>query len=63
MVAKVYADCLSHESDAEPAGDPPASGVESEVAAVAAWFEALPVELQSYFDREASSGRGAYGRA
>ncbi|APR76536.1 Hypothetical protein A7982_01883 [Minicystis rosea] len=34
--------------------------LEAEVAAVAAWFGALPAELRDYFDREAQSGREAY---
>jgi hypothetical protein len=37
--------------------------LEAEVQVVAAWFEALPVEWQRYFDDEARSGRRAYGRA
>jgi hypothetical protein len=37
--------------------------LEAEVQAVAAWFEALPAEWRSYFDREAESGRRAYGQA
>jgi hypothetical protein len=36
---------------------------ETEVQAVAAWFEALPDEWRSYFDREAESGQRAYGQA
>ena len=64
MVAtKVYADCLSKDTDADPAAEPPETGVESEVLAVAAWFDALPAELRTYFDREASSGQRAYGPA
>ena len=65
MVAKGYADRLSHEADAEAAALPGDTepGIESEVAAVAAWFDALPAELRSYFDHEASSGRRAYGQA
>ncbi len=63
MVAKVYADRSSHEADAEPASEPPETGLEAEVAAIAAWFDALPAELRAYFDHEASSGRRAYGLA
>jgi hypothetical protein len=36
---------------------------ETEVQAIAAWFEALPDEWRSYFDREAESGQRAYGQA
>ena len=67
MVAKGYADRLSHEADADaeaaalPGDTEP--GLETEVAAVAAWFDALPAEWRSYFDREAESGRRAYGQA
>jgi len=63
MVAKVYADCLSHDADADAAGEHTESGVEGEVAAIAAWFDGLPAELRSYLDREATSGQRAYGQA
>ena len=65
MVAKVYAD-RSGGTPASPEAEldeGPASELEAEVRAVAAWFEALPPEWQSYFDREAKSGRQAYGQA
>ncbi len=63
MVAKVYADRLNPEDEIQ-ASEPPADPeLEAEVAAIAAWFEALPRDLQAYFDREAASGRRAYGQA
>lgn len=49
-----------------PSPIPPAAdeaSVETDVQAVAAWFEALPDEWRSYFDREAESGQRAYGQA
>ncbi len=63
MGAKVYADRLSIEPDTSL--EPPSSEreLEAEVQAVAAWFDALPAEWRSYFDREAESGQRAYGRA
>lgn len=61
MGAKVYADRLSLEDGS--AGAAPDSELEAEVQAVAAWFDALPAEWRSYFDREAESGRQAYGQA
>lgn len=36
--------------------------LEAEVAAVAAWFEALPAELRAYLDVEARCGQKAYAR-
>jgi hypothetical protein len=51
---------------AEPELDPPLAdepSEETEVQAVAAWFEALPAEWRSYFDHEAESGQRAYGQA
>lgn len=62
MIAKVYADRLGPEADEDPTAEPDA-GVEGEVAAVAAWFDALPAELRSYLDHEAETGRRAYGQA
>lgn len=56
MGAKAYAD----RSEAEPEID---HDLETEVQAVAAFFEALPPELQRYLDREAEIGRQAYGQA
>jgi hypothetical protein len=61
MVARVYAD-RSGGAPATPEAEPDQE-LESEVQAVAAWFEALPPEWQRYFDREAESGRQAYGQA
>jgi len=79
MGAKVYADCLSDEgavSSSEPKLELPVDAAaalpeepsserseETEVQAVAAWFEALPDEWRSYFDDEAESGQRAYGQA
>jgi hypothetical protein len=70
MGAKVYADRLSPEADlidglvdgleAVPEQE---LELETEVQAVAAWFDALPDEWQRYFDLEAQSGRRAYGQA
>lgn len=34
--------------------------IETEAAAVASWFGALPSDLRAYYDREAQSGREAY---
>ena len=34
--------------------------LEAEVQAVAAWFDGLPADVQSYFDHEALSGRASY---
>ncbi len=34
--------------------------LEVEVQTIAAWFESLPDEWRSYFDREAQTGRRAY---
>jgi hypothetical protein len=61
MVARVYAD-RSGVALATPEAEPDQE-LESEVQAVAAWFEALPPEWQRYFDREAENGRQAYGQA
>ena len=65
MVAKVHADRPS--ADAAQPGGPeavtPDHDLETEVQAVAAWFEALPVEWQRYLDHEARAGRQAYGQA
>jgi hypothetical protein len=33
---------------------------EVEIAAIAAWFGALPAELRAYLDREAQIGRQSY---
>lgn len=66
MGAKVYADCLSDEgvsSSPDLATLPEEPSEETDVQAVAAWFEALPDEWRSYFDREAESGQRAYGPA
>ncbi len=61
MGAKVYADRLSLEDDS--VGASPDGELEAEVQAIAAWFDALPAEWQRHFDREAESGRQAYGQA
>jgi hypothetical protein len=61
MVAKVYADRRS--ADPEPEAPTADHDLETEVQAVAAWFEALPAEWQRYLDHEARAGRQAYGRA
>jgi hypothetical protein len=64
MVAKVYADRLSQDADVsqvEPCAIDP--DLEAEIRAVAAFFEALPAEWQAHFDREAVTGRRAYGQA
>lgn len=65
MGAKVYADRMSAAAmDAEPGSEgEPELSVEPEVQAIAAWFEALPLEWQRYFDHEARCGRQAYGPA
>jgi hypothetical protein len=74
MGAKVYAGYLNREggsSSPDPELDllvdgdslPDEPSEETEVQAVAAWFEALPDEWRSYFDREAESGQRAYGQA
>jgi hypothetical protein len=67
MGAKVYADRLSSPDGASPPSASPPSvsegELEAEVQAVSAWFDALPAEWRSYFDREAESGRRAYGQA
>ncbi|MFT3773253.1 MAG: hypothetical protein QM820_48360 [Minicystis sp.] len=46
-----------NERDEDVGADPE---IEVEAAAVAAWFGALPAELQAYFDHEARCGREAY---
>jgi hypothetical protein len=56
----VGAGALPEDPSAEPSSQ---HSQETEVQAVAAWFEALPDEWRSYFDREAESGQRAYGRA
>jgi hypothetical protein len=48
-----------HPAIAIPGADPE---LEADVRATAAWFEALPFELQRYLDHEALHGRGAYTR-
>ena len=74
MVAKVHADRPSADaahpgarpgapSDLETEAATPDHDLETEVQAVAAWFEALPVEWQRYLDHEARAGRQAYGQA
>ncbi len=60
MGAKVFADRPTQEAEPEAALDP---DLEAEVQAVAAWFDALPLEWQRYFDHEAVYGRRAYGQA
>jgi len=62
MGAKVYADRLSPDADLEVVPEQELE-LETEVQAVAAWFDALPAEWQRYFDLEARSGRRAYGQA
>ena len=37
--------------------------LEAEIAAVAALFDALPLDWQRYLDHEAEVGQAAYGRA
>jgi hypothetical protein len=62
MGAKVRADCRSQHpeplSAVEPAPVDPE--LEADVGVFAAWFEALPAELQRWFDHEAVHGRSAY---
>jgi len=60
MGAKVYADCLSLEPGSGPETPTTDGELEVEVQAIAAWFESLPEEWRSYFDREAQTGRRAY---
>jgi hypothetical protein len=76
MGAKVRADRRSQHSEPLVAVEPvsadvavggagPASAleppeIEADVRATSVWFEALPPELQRYFDHEARHGRGAY---
>jgi len=59
MGAKQYAGLLS---DDEPLSLPDPE-LEAEIAQISAWFESLSAELKAYFDREAASGRLAYGQA
>ena len=60
MIAMVYADRLSE--GPEPDAATPDHDLETEIQAVAAGFEALPVEWQRYLDHEAQTGRRAYGK-
>lgn len=60
MGAKVYADLLS---DDEPLSLPTDPELEAEIVQISAWFEALSTDWKAYFDREAVSGRLAYGQA
>ncbi len=52
--------------DGDGSADDPtslASGpIEAEILAIAAWFEALPLEWRLHFDREARRGREGYLR-
>lgn len=52
---------VSSTSD-RPTADSADAEVEAEVAAVAAWFAALPHALRAYLDREARHGTEAYRR-
>jgi hypothetical protein len=66
MGAKVRADRRSQHAEPLVAVEPPLveaeldADFEADVRAAAVWFEALPPELQRYFDHEALHGRGAY---
>jgi hypothetical protein len=63
MGAKVYADRPGHDVAPGAGDDGGPTELERDVEAIAVWFEGLPAEWQSYFDREAESGRRAYGQA
>lgn len=62
MTSKIRAGRLDRELTAAGRGSDRALDpeLEAEISAVADWFEALPLDLRAYLDREAKAGREGY---